>query len=474
MIVATLALLTLQQSAAGTPLPRPARDTAAGRPCVIEIDSLARVHQLASGADTNVYMAGGVLAHCRGTGTTFRSDSAAYYGGLKRWDMVGRAHVIDTTLTLDANQIIYYLRQGRLDAHNNVVAVNRENHSTLRGPNLTYYRPVQGVRDTTETYATQRPAIDYRGASASDTSEPYVIVADRFRSKGNDRMWWGGTVTVDRSDLAARGDSMSMDQTRGLGVLLGRPTVTGKGTQSYTLTGTRIEMGLSGREMNAIRALGNGRAAGTDWTLTADTIHMKLADRKLQQAFAWGPKDSVRARAVSSTTTLVGDSLALDTPNQLLKEARSYRHAHSTSKHDSTTADSLADWMSGDTLTAHWIQAPDSTGKQRSTLSHVVARGTGKAFSHTYPAKADSTRPKLIQRVDSLHADTVVDNRPSLNYTTADLITVRMDKGRVTLVTAVGHVNGFNLDPVAMKDTTKAAADSGKARPKATRPVKKP
>jgi len=467
MIVATLALLTLQQPAAGSP----PRDTAAGRPCVLEIDSLARVHQLASGADTNVYMAGGVLAHCKGTGTTFRSDSAAYYGGLKRWDMVGRAHVVDTSLTLDANLIIYYLRQGRLDAHNNVVAVNRGNHSTLRGPNLTYYRPVQGVRDTTETYATQRPVIDYRGAAASDTSEPYVIVADRFRSKGDDRMWWGGTVTVDRSDLAARGDSMNMDQTAGLGVLLGHPTVTGKGTQAYTLTGTRIEMGFSGREMNAIRALGNGRAAGTDWTLTADTIHMKLADRKLQQAFAFGPKDSVRARAVSSTTTMVGDSLAMDTPNQTISEVRSYRHAHSTSKRDSTMADSLADWMSGDTLLAHWIQTPDSTGKQRSTLNRVVARGTGKAFTHSYPAKPDSTRPKLIQHVDSVRTDTVVDHRPSIDYTTADLITVDLAKGQVTQVTAQGHINGFHLDPVPVKDTTKADSAS---KPRPRQPVKKP
>src|SRR5690348_4409716 len=100
MIVATLALLALQQPAA----PAGPRDTSAGRPCVLEIDSLARVHQISSGADTNVYMAGGVLAHCKGSGTSFRSDSAAYYGGVKRWDMVGRAHVVDTALTLDANQ----------------------------------------------------------------------------------------------------------------------------------------------------------------------------------------------------------------------------------------------------------------------------------------------------------------------------------------------------------------------------------
>ena len=441
MIVATLLLLAAQQ---------PASDSGAGRPCVLVVDSLARVHQVAAGADTNVDMAGGVLAHCAGTGTTFRSDSAAYYGGLKRWDMVGTAHVRDTTLTLDANLIVYFIRQGRMDAHNNVVAVNRVNHSILRGPNLTYYRVVAGVRDTTESYATQRPAIDYRGAGASDTSEPYVIVGERFRSKGNDRMWWGGDVTVDRSDLAARGDSMSMDQTAGLGLLLGQPRVTGKGAQSYTLTGTRIEMGFTSHEMTAIRALGNGKAVGTDWTLTADTIHLHLADRKLQQVFAWEAGDSTRARAVSSTTTLTGDSLALDTPDQVLTEARSFRDAHSTSKRDSLTPDSLADWISGDTLVAHWVQAPDSTGKLKPSLNTLVAHGTGRAFTHTYPSRPDSLKRQPVKR------DSVVDNRPSLDYLKADAITLMVDRGKLQRVLAAGHVHGVNLDPVAVKDTTRA------------------
>lgn len=468
MIVATLLLLTQQPAAA----PAPGRDTSAGRPCVLVVDTLPRVHQLASGADTNVYMAGGVVAHCAGSGTTFRSDSAAYYGGVRRWDMIGAAHMRDTALTLDANQIIYYLRQGRLDAHNNVVAVNRENHSILRGPNLTYYRALLGVRDTTECYATQRPTIDYRGAAASDTSEPYVIVADRFRCKGNDRMWWGGTVTVDRSDLAARADSMSMDQTAGKGLLVGHPSVMGKGTQTYTLTGTCIEMGLAGHELTAMNALGNGKAVGTDWTLTADTIHLALANRKLQRAFAWGARDSVSARAVSSTTTLIGDSLALDTPDQILTEARSYRHAHSTSKRDSLAADSLRDWIDGDTLTAHWIQAPDSTGKNRATLNRVLARGHGRALTHRYPAKPDSTKPRPILP-DSARARAArdsADSRPSVDYVLADVITIDMDHGKVQQVTGAGNLTGVSLDPVPPKDTTRA--DSAKAR--APRPSKKP
>src|SRR5438445_12358452 len=96
-----------------------------------------------------------------------------------------------------------------------------------------------------------------------------------------------------------------------LAVLVGKPRVQGKGPRPYALTGTRIELGLQGQEIRLVKALGDGLATGADWRLTADTIHLHLDRKKLQQAFAWGPKDSVHARAVSTRNTIVSDSLAL-------------------------------------------------------------------------------------------------------------------------------------------------------------------
>src|SRR5438270_8392946 len=148
-------------------------------------------------------------------------------------------------------------------------------------------------------------------------------------------MWGGGAVTIDRSDFAARGASMQLDQGTGFGVLLGKPRVEGKGTEAYALTGTRIELGLQGRDLRLVKALGNGVATSADWRLTADTIHLHLDRKKLQQAFAWGPKDSVRARALSTLNAIKADSLALDLPDEVLTEARAFGHAYSTSKKES-------------------------------------------------------------------------------------------------------------------------------------------
>src|SRR6266699_1653854 len=262
-------------------------DSATGRPCKMIIDSVGRQAQQVEvrRGETNVFAGGGVLAHCEGTSSTLASDSVAWFAGVKRFDMLGQknpVHIRDTAMTLDVTTAAYFMGQERLEAHKNVIAVNRKTGSVLRGPNLTYYRAVRGVRDTLEMYASGRPTIDYRATADSGGGEPYIIVADRVRFKGNERMWGGGQVTIDRSDFAARGDSMQLDQTSGFAVLVGKPRVQGKGPRPYALTGTRIELGLQGQEIRLVKALGDGVATGADWRLTADTIHLHLDRKKLQ------------------------------------------------------------------------------------------------------------------------------------------------------------------------------------------------
>jgi len=435
-MMATMFLVALAQQ------PASPADTTGGRPCRIVIDSVGRQAQQVEvrAGETNVFAGGGVLAHCEGTGSTLAADSVAWFAGLRRFDMIGQknpVHIRDTAITLDAVTAAYFLRQERLEAHKNVVAVNRNSGSVLRGPNLTYYRAVKGVRDTLETYASGRPTIDYR--AAADSGEPYVIVADRVRFKGNDRMWGGGAVTIDRSDFAARGDSMQLDQGTGFGVLLGKPRVEGKGTEAYALTGTRIELGLQGRDLRLVKALGNGVATSADWRLTADTIHLHLDRKKLQQAFAWGPKDSVHARAVSSVTTIRADSLALDAPDQVLTEVRAFGHALSTLKRDSTAKrDSTPDWITGDSLTARWTPEADpaGAGQPKSRLHHVVSRGSARVLTHQYNQR---------------------DSLPSLNYSRGDMIDILLTGDKVDRVTVTGRADGVQLEPLppAPPDTTK-------------------
>jgi hypothetical protein len=411
----------------------------AGRPCEVAIDSMARAYTRPAGgggsATTNYFGGGGIRAHCKGTTTTLAADTMAYFTVLGRLDLLKQVKIRDTTLALDANYVSYYTRDERLEARNQVVSVNRRTGSVLRGPNLTYLRVVEGIRDTVEMYASARPTVEYR--ESPDSGEPYVIVADRIRMKGDDRVWAAGHVTIDRSDFASRSDSMMLDQTRGAGVLVGQPRVEGRSGKTYTLVGTRIELGLEQREIRVVRALGKGKATGDDWFLTADTIHLFVTDRKLQQTFAWG--DSSRPHAVSSLYTIDADSLAIDTPGEVLTESRAFGRALSTAKRDSASPAADIDWIAGDSLTARFVQEKDSTGRERSRLQQIHATGSARALTHHFDDR-DSTAT------------------PAINYSRGQQIAVALKGAKIDRVVVAGRADGVHLEPrpVAPPDTAKA------------------
>jgi hypothetical protein len=419
MIVAGLVFVALLQQ------PPPA-DSGAGRPCTIVIDSIGGNYRqvVPAAGDTNRFAGGGVLAHCEGTASTLASDSVAMYGRPRRIDLVGHVVIRDTALALDANFASYYLRDERLEARKNVVATNRSNGSVLRGPHLDYYRAARGVRDTVEMFATSRPTVEYR--QAADSGEPYIIVGDRIRFKGDDRVWAGGKVTVDRSDFASRSDSLLLDETRGFGVLVGQPRVEGKGGKTYTLVGTRIELGLEQRDIRRVNAMGQGKATGDDWTLTADTIHLLVTERKLQQAFAWG--STSRAHAVSSLYTIEADSIAVDTPDEVLTETRAFGRALSRAKRDSTAPAADVDWIAGDSLTARFAQERDSAGREHSRLQQILARGAARALTHHFDDR-DSTAA------------------PSINYSRGQRIAVALRGAKIDRVVVAGSADGVHLEP---------------------------
>lgn len=443
MTVGALAILALLQQAAPPP-----SDTGS-RPCTIVIDSIGGnyTQRVPAPGDTNRFAGGGVLAHCEGTASTLASDSVAMYGRQRRIDLVGHVVIRDTALALDANFASYYLRDERLEARRNVVATNRRSGSVLRGPHLDYYRAVRGVRDTVQMYAASRPTVEYRQAADSSGAEPYIIVGDRMRFKGDDRIWAGGMVTVDRSDFASRSDSLLLDETRGIGVLVGKPRVEGKSGKAYTLVGTRIELGLEQREIRLVKALGDGKATGDDWTLTADTIHLAVTDRKLQQAFAWSAKGGkTRAHAVSSLHTIDADSIAIDTPAEVLTETRAFGRALSRAKRDSATVAADIDWITGDSLTARFAQEKDSTGRERSRLHQILARGTARALTHHFDDR-DSTAA------------------PAINYSRGDQIAVLMRGAKIDRVVVAGTADGVHLEPRPVVPPDSARADSLKQKP---------
>ena len=434
----------------GAPAPVPAAQR-----CVFQIDNVDRqgaVTETPTG--TNYFAGGNVRLSCRGTQISMASDSVAAYAG-NVVQFIGHVKYRDSTLTMDADRGTYYKSGERWEARGSVNTKNLRTGSTLTGPALDYFRDVKGVRDTLEMYATGRPTIHYVESDSTvggKAVEPYLIVADRVRFKGNDQIWAGGKVTIDRSDFAARSDSMRLDTGAGSdGTLIGgQPMLRGLGTDSFRLSGKQIDLGLIQRELSKVVAKGEGHAVNRDWDLTADTIAIDLGNRKLEHTLAWGKQ--TRPYAVSTSYAMRADSLALDSPGQLLKEVRGFGKAWLGGSTDSVTKD--RDWMRGDTVIAQFAPS-DSAGKKRAVLSRIVAR----AGAQSYHLERNARMPK----------------RPSINYARGDVITVTMKDpakapgaGGVDRVDIRGKVDGIQLE--ASSDTT--ARPDSTASPGARPPAK--
>jgi hypothetical protein len=428
---------------ASKPAPKPP-PIAQSQRCTFQIDNVDRqgaVNETPSG--TNYFAGGNVRLSCRGMQISMQSDSVAAYGGTVV-QFIGHVKYRDSTLAMDADFGTYYKNGERWEARGNVDTRNTRTGSTLTGPSLDYYRVVQGVRDTLEMYAIGRPKIRYVEADSAGGRkvEPYLIVADRVRFKGNDRIWAGGKTTIDRSDFAARSDSMRLDTGKGSdGTLIGGdPVLRGLGTDSFRLNGKRIDLALQQRELSKVVAKGQGHALNKDWDLVADTIAIDLKDRKLERTLAWGK--GTRPYAVSPTYAMRADSLALDSPAQLLKEVRGYGSAWLGGSTDSATKD--RDWMRGDTVIARFSPS-DSAGKKRAVLSRIEARKAAQSYHLERNAKA----PK----------------RPSINYARGDAITVTMrdpGAGGVDRVDIRGKVDGIQLE--AGGDSVATPADTTRPR----------
>lgn len=400
----------------------------------------------------NYYAGGNVRMRCVGQEVRMWSDSLASYQG-QVVQFIGKVRYRDSTIEMTADFGTYYRDTDRWEARGNVILTNHANGSVLRGAWLDYLRPVVGVRDTSEMFADLRPVITLPSRdSLQQADDPYVIVGDRVRVRGDTRIYAGGRVTIDRSDLQARGDTLFLDTGAGSrGTLMGTASVRRTAADSFDLQGRQIDLTLDRREVTYVLAQGESHLRATELDLLADTIGVDVEARKVAQVVAWG--DSLRPAAQSSDGFEVrGDSVAFDTPGQRLKEARAFGNGWMGAKPDSISGE--RDFVAGDTVTVSFLAVEDSTGAPRTVLDSLQARGNALAlYRMVQPPPNDGGRLAIV-------------------YTRATSILITMKVGAdgqstVDQVRSVGDVDGIHLQPVAIVADTSAAA-------RARRPVRPP
>lgn len=421
-----------------------------GSRCIFRLRSVGDSGvQVQTAAGTNYFAGGGVHITCQGTAVSMISDSVASYGGTLV-QFIGNVHYRDSTVALDADNGTYFKDGERWEARGRVKTTNLVSGSTLTGPSVDYLRVVKGVRDTAEMYATGRPTIQYvTKDSAGVPQEPYVVVGDRIRQRGDERLWGGGKVTIDRSDFTARGDSLRLETGKdGSGTLVrDAPKMRALGKDTFDLAGAQIDFRLTQKTIEGVKARGDGHAITKDLDLVADTIEIDLKDQKAEQTRAWGREK--RPLAISETYEVRADSLAVDTPGQRLRQVRAFVKAWIGTEKDSASGE--RDWIAGDTVVADFAER-DSADAKVNRLVLLESRVEAKSFYRsTDNPKDPATPPKA----------------PGLNYARADRIVVHMgagDAGGVERVDLFGRVDGVQLDP----------APAGKGAASAAKPAAAP
>ena len=393
----------------------------------------------------NTFIGGGVIVECPGKELTLTSDSLETYGDDGKIFLVGSVHYSEPRLKLTSDFLTYYQRDDRAVATGSVDA-KLPNGSTLKGPVAEYLRAGPS-RPLARLYATQRPTITIvQKDSAGQTSPPTTVIGNNVTMIGDSLVYAGGTVTVSREDVTAFGDSMDLDSGREVVVMMRGPRIQGKKDRPYQLSGERIEMTSKNRKLERVFAKGRARATSEDMTLASDSIQLRVANDLLQRAIAWGPG---RARATSSTQRLLSDSIDVDMPEQRMREMHAVRGALAEGQPDTTRfhADTL-DWMRGDTIVAHFDQAPDSSHSAR--LKEIVALGHARSFHHLAPADSGV-------------------KEAAINYVVGREIVVAMKEQKVSKVTVIEQASGVYVEP---KSAAARAADS--ARTKAGTATKNP
>ena len=388
------------------------------------------------------FLSGGFVGHCIGQGNTLTADSAEYYEAEARLYLIGNVHYTEPRATVTSRTMTYYQNDDHLHAEGDVVAV-QSNGSTLRGPSADYYRSTP-QRPLTRMFAPGRPTVTLVQKDTSGRGKPpdtAHVVANTITMQGDSLVYASGRVQITRPDLLATGDSAFMDSGHDFARLMREPSVQGKGTREFTLTGGVIDVYSRNRQVERVVATPTGHALSKDLELVADSIDLRMQNNQLQRAFAWGPS---RAHAVSPEREIIADSIDAILPGQRVREVRALRNAYAESNPDSGIVSTQRDWMRGDTIVAHFdsVVGPDTSTKAR--IRQIVSEGNAKSFYQMKNSKGPQTEP-------------------TVNYVTGRIIDILFEIGKVATVTVTDKATGVLIEPASASAADKpGTAPTGK------------
>jgi lipopolysaccharide export system protein LptA len=467
---------------------------------------------------------GPLLVRCA-NGEELRADSAVVYQGQNEVHLFRQVDYQDPAKSLTSDQAIYNSGTGRLYATGNVVFTDKNQGSTLRGPELEYFRAMQG-RPQSQATATQRPHVTVtpKGSGSNGRRrEPMEIDADRVTSVGDRYMTATGNVVINDNGTRSTAEEAYYDQAADHVELRRQARVD---NEKYHLTGDFIASDLQNGSVSKVLAQNNAQLVSDRLTVNGPQLQL-FFERDLLQRMVSGhvpgqaPRDSAAAAAAASDPAtrsvalakgfrLEGDSIEAITPDQQVRQVNAIGKAHGESwdtipvrtvhvdsggaagqvpatprpmtvppeeldQKDVLTADTIIAFFRTDSAGVDSVRARPA-GRDSVRLAGrpaATGRDTARPPGRPGAAQGDTTKTE-IERLLALgdarslyrmrnDSTKASGEKPGLNYLIGDRIDLRFKDGEVDVAHVRGLKQGVYLDPRPPRDSAAAANDSARA-----------
>jgi LptA/(LptD N-terminal domain) LPS transport protein len=451
-----------------------------------------------------VINAGGPLLVRCSAGEELRADSAVIYEAIDEVHLFRRVDYQDPGRALTSDYATYNSGTGRLWATGSVVFTDKGRGSTLRGPNLEYFRPVVG-RPQPQAIATQRPHLTV-APKEGRRQDPMEVDADRITTVGENQVTATGSVVIEGKQMDAWADEAYYDGDTERMEL--RRNARAKG-ERYELTGDYIEAELTEGSLDQVLSRGHARLVEERMRVTGPQLQLFFARDSLQRlvsGHAVGGDTVGRSVALARGFRMEADSLEALTPGQRVRQVNAIGRAAGESwdttrvvgpnPADAAAPDTVAglalgerDLIFADTIIGFFQSdsaraAADSVraAAPRPPRADSIPSGDAPPDSVAGPpgtrtARPDSTSAELERMLALGSARSLYRLRPSreeqqdstrkpgINYVIADTIELTFLDGEVDIATVRGLKRGVYLDPLPTDSTRRdslAAGDSAR------------
>ena len=384
---------------------------------------------------------GPLLVRC-GNGEELRADSAVLYEAINEVHLFRRVDYQDPTRSLTSDYATYNGNNGRLWATGNVVFTDKNRGSTLRGPNLEYYRAGQGRPDA-QAIATERPHLTVAPKSGRQR-EPMEVDADRITTVGEKFVTAEGNVVIEGKEMDAWAQEAYYDADEERMEL--RRNARAKG-ESYELTGDYIQSDLTEGAVEEVLSRGNARLVESRLRVTGPQLRLFFARDSLQRLVSGqlpgtaNDSTAVKGRSVALARgfRMEADSLEALTPGQRIRRVVAVGTAEGQSwdttrvagpdpadpaapdtvgaiplgEQDLIFADTITGFFKEDSVGAAPAAPADSAGRAaprdstEAELERMLATGNARSLYRMTPSREERADSTLKRGINYVIADTI-------------------------------------------------------------------